>query len=268
LVIEMKTAAEVAKMRAAGLVVGNTLQALRDLVAPGVTTKDLDVEAERLIRAAGAVPSFLGYGSPAYPATLCTSVNEEIVHGIPRETKVLKAGDVVSIDCGAILDGWHGDSAITVGVGEVRPEVQRMLDICEEAMWRGIGAGVAGGKLSDIGHAVEAYVRSQGKYGIVEEYGGHGIGTAMHQDPHVPNYGKPGRGPTLAPGLALAVEPMINMGGRRTRILADKWTVVTTDGSWSAHFEHTFAVTPDGPFVTTALDAGASRLAGLVPALG
>jgi methionyl aminopeptidase len=190
------------------------------------------------------------------------------VHGIPRETKVLKAGDVVSIDCGAILDGWHGDSAITVGVGEVRPEVQRMLDICEEAMWRGIGAGVAGGKLSDIGHAVEAYVRSQGKYGIVEEYGGHGIGTAMHQDPHVPNYGKPGRGPTLAPGLALAVEPMINMGGRRTRILADKWTVVTTDGSWSAHFEHTFAVTPDGPFVTTALDAGASRLAGLVPALG
>jgi methionyl aminopeptidase len=267
-VIEMKTPAEIAKMRAAGLVVCHTLQVLRDLVAPGVTTMDLDVVAERTIREAGAVPSFLGYGHPPYPATLCTSVNEEIVHGIPRATKVLREGDVVSIDCGAILDGWHGDSAITVAVGQVRPEVQKMLDVCEESMWRGISAGVAGGRLSDIGHAVQSYVSSQGKYGLVEEYGGHGIGTEMHQDPHVPNYGKPGRGPTLAPGLALAVEPMINLGGRRTRTLADKWTVVTADGSWSAHFEHTFAVTADGPFVTTALDAGASRLAGLVPAFG
>ncbi len=266
--IQMKTPAEVAKMREAGLVVCHALGVLRDMVAPGITTQDLDEAAERSIRDAGAIPSFLGYGSPAYPATLCTSVNEEIVHGIPRATKVLCEGDVVSIDCGAILDGWHGDSAITVGVGEISPEAQKMLDVCEESMWRGISAGIAGGRLSDIGYAVESYVRSQGKYGIVEEYGGHGIGTEMHQDPHVPNYGKPGRGPTLAPGLVLAVEPMINMGGRRTRTLADEWTVVTADGSWSAHFEHTFAITADGPLVTTALDAGVSRLAGLVPALG
>ncbi len=266
--IELKTPAEVAKMREAGLVVCHTLQVMRDMVAPGVTTKDLDDVAERTIRAAGAVPSFLGYSHPPYPATLCTSVNEEIVHGIPRATKVLREGDVVSIDCGAILDGWHGDSAITVGVGAVAPDIQRMLDVCEESMWRGISAGVVGGKLSDIGHAVETYIKSQGKYGVVEEYGGHGIGTEMHEDPHIPNFGKPGRGPTLTPGFVLAVEPMINMGGRRTRTLADKWTVVTADGSWSAHFEHTFAVTPDGPLVTTALDAGVSRLAGLVPALG
>ncbi len=255
--IQVKSEAEIALMRAAGLVVGRTLEALRDAVAPGVTTADLDALAEAEIVGAGAVPSFKGYHG--YPASICTSVNDQIVHGIPGPT-VLREGDIVSIDCGAILEGWHGDAAITVGVAEVEPEVAELMRVCEESMWRGFAAARLGGRLSDISHAIAAYIGSQGDYGIVQEYTGHGIGTEMHQEPNVPNFGKPGRGPRLAAGIALAVEPMVNLGSRRTRLLEDGWTVVTQDGSRSAHFEHTFTLREDGPWVLTALDGGAARL--------
>jgi methionyl aminopeptidase len=265
-VIQIKSDAEVEKMRAAGLVVGRTLEALRDAVAPGVTTADLDALAEQQIRAAGATPSFKGYGGgggvPPFPATICASVNDEIVHGIPGP-RALREGDIVSIDCGAILDGWHGDAAVTVPVGSVAPELRELLDVCEQALWQGIAAARLGGRLTDISHAIEAAVRRRGSYGIVEEYVGHGIGTEMHQDPQVPNYGRPGRGPRLRKGLVLAVEPMVNLGARHTRLLPDGWTVVTADGSPSAHFEHTFTVTEFGPWVLTALDGGAARLADL-----
>jgi methionyl aminopeptidase len=255
--IQIKSPDQLAVMREAGLVVGRTLRKLTEAVAPGVTTADLDEIAEESIRSAGATPSFKGYHG--FPATICTSVNEEIVHGIPSPGKVLRDGDIISIDCGAIVDGWHGDSAVTVPVGEIEPELRRLIEVCEEAMWRGIGAGLAEARLSDIGHAVETYVRDQGDYGIVEEYVGHGIGTQMHMDPPVPNYGEPGHGPSLVPGMCFAVEPMINLGTAETVLLGDDWTVITGDRRSSAHFEHTFAVTEDGPWVLTALDGGASH---------
>jgi methionyl aminopeptidase len=257
--IEIKTEAEIAKMREAGLVVGKTLELLRAAVEPGISTGELDALAEKHIRDSGAVPSFKGYHG--FPASICTSINNEIVHGIPSRDRTVKAGDVISLDCGAIVEGWHGDAAITIGVGEIAPELQTLLRVCEDALWRGIGAATQGGRLTDISHAVETYIRSQGRYGIVEEYGGHGIGSQMHQDPHVLNYGRPGRGPKLVKGMALAVEPMINLGGRQTRVLGDDWTVVTDDDSYSAHFEHTFTLTDDGPYVLTALDGGTGRLA-------
>lgn len=264
--IQIKTDAEVALMREAGLVVARTLEALRAAAVPGVTTGDLDELAETCIREAGAVPSFKGYqphpAVPAFPGSICASVNEEIVHGIPGP-RALREGDVISIDCGAILDGWHGDAATTIAVGEVPDDVRELMRVTEESMWRGVAAARPGGRVSDIGHAVETYVRAQGDYGIVEEYGGHGIGTEMHQEPHVLNYGRPGRGPKLVRGLALAVEPMLTLGGRATRELDDHWTVSTTDGSVAAHFEHTFALTADGPWVLTALDGGKARLAAL-----
>jgi methionyl aminopeptidase len=264
--IQIKSDAEIAKMRAAGLVVADTLAVLRSAVAPGITTADLDAIAEKTIRDAGAVPSFKGYHG--FPATICTSVNNEIVHGIPSPRKVLREGDLVSIDCGAIVDGWHGDAAVTVPVGEVAPELSELMRVCEEAMWRGFAAARLGGRLSDISSAIEAYVRSQGSYGVVEEYVGHGIGTEMHQDPQVPNFGRPGRGPRLQRGLVLAVEPMVNLGLRHTRVLDDGWTVVTRDGLPSAHFEHTFTLTEDGPWVLTATDGGRARLADLLAAAG
>ncbi len=261
--IEIKTAAQVEKMRAAGLVVGQTLATLRAAVAPGVSTRDLDEIAEREIRAAGAIPSFKGYHG--FPASICASVNDEIVHGIPGE-RVLREGDIVSIDCGAILDGWHGDSAITVPVGEVAEDQRELMRVCEQAMWHGIAAATLDGRLTDISHAIETYIRAQGGYGIVEEYVGHGIGTQMHEEPQLPNYGPPGRGPKLREGLVLAVEPMVNLGGKRTVLLDDGWTVRTEDGSASAHFEHTFTLTPDGPRVLTALDEGKANLAELTAA--
>lgn len=256
--IQLKTDAEVETMRAAGLVVARTLEVLRRAVEPGMTTKDLDGIAARTIRAEGALPSFLGYRG--FPATICTSVNEEIVHGIPSPKKVLREGDIVSIDCGAIVDGWHGDAAVTVPVCEVAAELTDLMRVCEESMWAGFAAARLGGRLSDIGHAIEKQVRPHG-YGVVEEYVGHGIGTEMHQDPQVPNYGRPGRGPKLVTGLVLAVEPMINLGSRFTRLLDDGWTVVTQDGKPSAHFEHTFTLTEDGPWVLTAFDGGKAKLA-------
>jgi methionyl aminopeptidase len=252
--IQVKTAEQVELMRAAGLLVGRTLELLREAVKPGITTMDLDVIAERHIRDNGGVPSFKGYHG--FPATICASVNEEIVHGIPSAGKVLRDGDVISIDCGAIVEGWHGDAAITVPVGDVAPKLARLLEVTEASLWHGLAAGRAGARLTDISHAIESYVRSQGSYGIVEGYGGHGIGTRMHMDPLIPNHGEPGHGPVLEPGMCFAVEPMVNLGTKNTRELDDGWTVITTDGRPSAHFEHTFAVTEEGPRVLTALDEG------------
>ena len=259
--IQVKSDEQIALMREAGLIVGRTLQLLKDAAKPGITTLDLDAMAEESIRSAGAVPSFKGYHG--FTGTICASVNEEIVHGIPRATKVLQDGDLISIDCGAIFQGWHGDAALTVPVGEITAEQRKLMEVCEESLWHGLAAGQAGARLSDISHAVEAYIRSQGRYGIVEGYGGHGIGTEMHMDPLVPNHGAPGHGPVLAPGMCFAVEPMVNLGTKATRELDDGWTVVTGDGQYAAHFEHTFAVTEDGPWVLTDLDGGRERIAEL-----
>jgi methionyl aminopeptidase len=247
-------------MRRAGIVVGETLDLLRAAVRPGVTTGELDSIAEDHIRSRGATPNFLHYHG--YPATICASVNDEVVHAIPGD-RVLGEGDVVSLDCGAIVDGWHGDAAITVGVGAVAPDVEAMMDVCEEALWRGLASVRLGDRLTDISHAIESYVRSNGPYGIVEDYVGHGIGSAMHMPPNVPNFGKPGRGPRLVEGMALAVEPMITLGTIETTTLDDEWTVVTDDGSWAAHFEHSFTLTSHGALVLTALDGGAAKLAEL-----
>ncbi|QBX54730.1 type I methionyl aminopeptidase [Nocardioides seonyuensis] len=258
--LEIKSREQIDLMRVAGRLVGETLELLRAAVTPGATTGDLDRLAEANIRDHGGVPSFLGYGVPPFPATICSSVNDEVVHGIPGD-RVLVEGDVVSIDCGAIVDGWHGDAAITVPVGDVGPEVLELMRVTEESLWRGMAAARLGGRVTDISHAVEQYVRSQGRYGILEDYTGHGIGTEMHMSPNVPNYGRAGRGPSLVEGLALAVEPMVTLGSKHTTLLDDEWTVATVDGSLSAHFEHTFTLTSDGPWVLTAVDGGASRLA-------
>jgi len=258
--IQIKTPEEIVLMRSAGLIVADALAAMRAAVAPGVSTADLDAIADRVIRDAGAVPSFLGYRG--FPRTVCASVNEEIVHGIPNNKRVLAEGDVISLDCGAIYHGYHGDSAISVAVGDVRPEVLELLAVTEASMWAGLSRALAGGRLTDISHAVEASVRSHAHhYGIVDHYGGHGIGTEMHQDPHVLNFGRPGRGPRLVPGLCLAIEPMVTLGDPATVELEDGWTVITRDGSMAAHFEHTVAITADGPLVTTAHDGGRTGLA-------
>ncbi|MDX6416025.1 MAG: methionyl aminopeptidase [Trebonia sp.] len=251
--IQVKSPEQIARMYAAGQVVARTLSVLKEAVRPGITTAELDSIAEREIRAAGAVPSFLGYFG--FPASICTSVNEQVVHGIPSKEQVLQLGDVISIDCGAILDGWHGDSALSVGVGEIDPADQALLAACEASMWAGIAQAVAGHRLGDISHAVEKSVRAAGDYGLIREYTGHGIGTEMHMDPVVRNYGPPGQGPRLGAGMALAIEPMITRGERHVAELDDDWTVVTTDGSRAAHFEHTVAITPDGPWVLTAREA-------------
>jgi methionyl aminopeptidase len=269
--IEYKTPEQIGLMREAGLVVAATLKRLRAAVAPGVSTADLDAIAETEIREAGAIPSFLGYHG--YPATICASVNTEIVHAIPRPDTVLADGDIISIDCGAILDGWHGDAAITVGVGTVRPDVLRMALVAEDALWAGIAAAARGvrsgqGRLTDISYAVQKAVKdggpSSGRYGIVEGYGGHGIGSEMHQDPFVLNYGRAGKGPKLVPGMALAIEPMLTLGRAATRELSDGWTVVTADGSLAVHVEHSVALCEDGVWVLTAADGGRARLGELV----
>lgn len=258
--IEIKTPAQIDVMRRAGLVVGQTLELLRTTAAAGMTTAELDAIAHDSIRALGATSNFLGYHG--FTGVICASVNDEVVHGIPGG-RVLADGDIISIDCGAIVDGWHGDAALTVAIGDVPAEVSELMRVTEESMWRGIAAAALGGKVSDISHAIESYVDSQGNYGIVEGYTGHGIGSAMHQPPDVPNYGRPGRGAKLVKGLALAVEPMVTLGTADTRSLADGWTVVTTDGSWAAHYEHSFTLTDTGAWVLTALDGGKAKLAEL-----
>jgi methionyl aminopeptidase len=248
--IQVKSPEQIERMYAAGQVVARTLTVLKEAVRPGVTTAELDVIAEREIRAAGAVPSFLGYFG--FPASICTSVNEQVVHGIPGKEQVLRAGDIISIDCGAILDGWHGDSALSVGVGSIDAGDQALLDACEASMWAGIEQAVAGQRLGDVSHAIENSVLGSGDYGLIREYTGHGIGTEMHMDPVVRNYGPPGQGPRLRAGMALAIEPMITRGGRHVTELDDGWTVITNDGSRAAHFEHTVAITAEGPWVLTA----------------
>jgi methionyl aminopeptidase len=256
--IEVKTPAQLALMREAGLVVATALRATAAAVEPGISTAELDAIAAQVIADAGAVPSFLGYHG--YPATICTSVNDQVVHGIPSPTVMLAAGDVISIDCGAIVAGWHGDAALTVSVGPARAELAGLLDACELALWHGLARAEPGARLTDISAAVEAAARAAGPYGIIEDYTGHGIGTSMHMDPPVPNYGKPGRGPLLTEGMALAVEPMLVLGDQETDVLDDGWTVVTVDHSRAAHFEHTVAITADGPWVLTAADGGAGGL--------
>jgi len=241
--IILKTPAEIEIMAEASKVVAEVLEIIRKEVRSGVSTDDLDRLAEKEILARGAVPAFKGYRK--YPKTLCTSVNEQVVHGIPSGRK-LKAGDIIGLDLGAIVGGFYGDSAMTVAVGPVADSVEHLLQVTEEALDLGIKQAAVGNRLTDISHAVQQHVEAAG-YSIVTEFVGHGIGRQLHEEPQVPNYGKAGQGPRLQSGMVLAIEPMVNMGGSEVRILADRWTAVTADGSWSAHFEHTIAIQPSGP---------------------
>ena len=245
--IVCKSPAELEKMRAANQLVAQILEELAAMVAPGMTTAQLDAVAEAKVRAAGAEPAFKGYRG--YPATLCASVNEQVVHGIPSTTP-LAAGDIVSLDMGVKLDGYYGDSAVTVPVGAVAEDVSALLRVTQEALDKGIAQVKVGGRVSDIGHAIQAHVEAHG-FSVVREFVGHGIGASLHEEPQIANYGEPGRGPRLAEGMTLAIEPMVNMGRPAVKVLADGWTAVTKDGSLSAHFEHTVAVTKNGPLVLT-----------------
>ena len=247
-----KSPDEVDRMRKAGRIVAGTIERVLRAVEPGVTTAELDRVAEDYIRERGATPSFLGYGRPPFPASICTSINDEIVHGIPSPRRAVKDGDLLKLDFGAIWEGFHADSAVTVIVGEPpSAEAEKLVRVTEDALEAGISQIRAGGRLSDIGAAVQQVAEGAG-FSVVREYVGHGIGRSLHEEPQIPNYGEPGRGPLMKPGLVIAVEPMVNVGGWETRLLADDWTVVTDDGSLSAHFEHTIAVTEDGPEVLTA----------------
>ncbi len=259
--LQLKTEQQVRLMRRAGLVVADALQAVTDAISPGVTGRELDAIAEDVIRSAGATPSFLGYFG--YPGSICVSIDNAIVHGIPDEHPIAE-GSLVSIDCGAILDGWHGDAAVTVSVGHVGRGAQELSDVTRAALWHGLAHAQAGGRLTDIGAAVQRCVHGAAHdYGIVRNYVGHGIGTEMHMPPDVPNVGPAGKGPALIPGVVVAVEPMITLGSADNLTLDDQWTVVTMDGSLAAHWEHTVAVTETGPWVLTAHDGGESELAAL-----
>jgi methionyl aminopeptidase len=249
MVIVCRSAAELERMREAGRLVGEVLTELSAMIAPGITTADLDRAAEKRIVAAGAVPAFKGYHG--YPATICSSINEEVIHGIPSGRRILQEGDVVSIDVGASLDGYYGDSAMTLPVGPVSEEAATLLRVTEEALYKAIERARPGGRISDIGHAVQQHVEAFG-FSVVREFVGHGIGQRMHEEPQVPNYGEPGRGPRLAEGMVLAIEPMVNAGKPAVKVLADGWTAVTRDGCLSAHFEHTVAVTSGEPWILTA----------------
>ncbi|HEV7193200.1 MAG TPA: type I methionyl aminopeptidase [Jatrophihabitantaceae bacterium] len=257
--IQLKAPDQIAVMRQAGLVVARALREMRDAAAPGVSTADLDLVARDVLRDAGAQSSFLGYHG--YPAVICASVNDRVVHGIPSPAERLADGDIISIDFGAIVDGWHGDSAITVLIGDVSDEARALSMACEASMWDGLSEARPGRRLTDISHSIETSVRRAGEYGIVAGYGGHGIGSEMHMAPHILNYGRPGKGPRLVAGMALAIEPMITLGSRATQELEDGWTVTTADGSWAAHWEHTVAIMEDGPWVLTAEDGGRAALA-------
>lgn len=245
--IVCKSPSEIERMRAANALVADVLAELGAMVVPGVTTAELDAAAERLVLERGAEPAFKGYRG--YPATLCASINEQVVHGIPSARK-LAGGDIVSLDMGVKLNGFFGDSAITVPVGEVTEDVLALLRVTQEALEKGIEQVRLGGRISDIGHAIQQHVEAHG-FSVVREFVGHGIGAALHEEPQIANYGEPGRGPRLAEGMVLAIEPMVNMGRPAVTVLADGWTAVTRDGSLSAHFEHTVAVTKDGPLVLT-----------------
>lgn len=247
--ITIKSPQELDLMREAGHVVADTIDVVKRAIQPGVRTKELDVIASRNIHRLGAKPSFKGYRG--FPATICVSLNEEIVHGIPGE-RVIQEGDIVSLDVGAIVGGYHGDSAVTVGVGTIAREVEQLIETTRQALKQGIQQAKAGGRIGDISWAVQEYAEAQG-YSVVREYVGHGVGRALHEEPSVPNFGGPGKGPLLRPGMVIAIEPMLNIGGWKTQVLPDDWTVTTADGTLSAHFEHTVAITEDSPEVLTAL---------------
>ena len=253
--IVCRSSEELKRMREAGRLVGEVLTELAARVAPGVTTADLDELAETRIRKAGATPAFKGYHG--YPATICASINEEVIHGIPSGTRVLNEGDVISIDVGASLDGYFGDSAITLAVGKVSEEAATLLRVTEESLFKAIERVRPGGRISDIGHAVQQHVEAYG-FSVVREFVGHGIGQRMHEEPQVPNYGEPGRGPRLTEGMVLAIEPMVNAGKPSVKVLGDGWTAVTRDGSLSAHFEHTVAIRAGEPWVLTAREVPVS----------
>jgi len=240
---------ELAKMRRAGSVVAEMHAATRAAARPGVTTADLDRVAREVLERRGARSNFLGYGHPPFPAVICTSLNNMIVHGIPGP-QVLSEGDVLSIDCGAIIEGYHGDAAFTMAIGEVPDEVQRLIDVTERSLYAGIDQMVVGNRLHEIGRAVQRVAEAAG-FSVVREYVGHAIGTAMHEQPQVPNYWPGSPGPTLKSGMVFAIEPMVNAGGPETKLLDDQWSVVTADGSLSAHFEHSIAITDDGPEILT-----------------
>ena len=246
--IVCKSAGEIEKMRRSGHIVRQVLEAVTAMVAPGVTTMALEREAEKKIREFGAKPAFKGYYD--YPCVLCTSINQEVVHGIPSETRRLAAGDIVSIDCGGVLDGYYGDAAVTVPVGEISEEVRTLIAVTRESLERGIAAAQPGGRVGDIGAAVQEYVEARG-FSVVREFVGHGIGTKLHEDPQIPNYGLREHGLKLREGMVIAIEPMVNAGGASVRVLDDKWTAVTEDGKPSAHFEHCVAITKDGPVILT-----------------
>ncbi|HUK24830.1 MAG TPA: type I methionyl aminopeptidase [Terriglobales bacterium] len=247
--IVCKSAAEIDKMRRSGRMVRQVLDHVRSLVSPGASTMDLEHAAERKIKELGAKPAFKGFYD--YPCVLCTSINDEIVHGIPSEKRTLKAGDIVSIDCGVVLDGYYGDAAITVPVdGSLPPQVEKLLQVTEASLYKGIEQARIGNSVGDVGAAVQEYVEANG-FSVVREFVGHGIGTRLHEEPQVPNFGLRGHGARLRDGMVLAIEPMVNSGRPETRVLDDKWTAVTADGSCSAHFEHCVAVTKDGPVILT-----------------
>lgn len=249
--IVVKSKAEIELMRQAGRVNAQALQAVRELIRPGVSTADLDAAAEEVIRKHGGTPIFKGYPGPyPYPATINASINNELVHGIPSPKRKLKEGDIISVDCGTLLNGFVGDSAFTVGVGEISPEAQRLLEVTEQSLYEGIDKMRPGNRVGDISFAIQRYVESQG-YQVTREYTGHGVGRDMHEGPQVPNYGTPGRGMQLRPGITIALEPMVLMGSPRTSVLPDKWTVVSADGALTAHFEHSIAVTEGEPLILT-----------------
>ncbi len=248
--IVLKTGRELKIMREACRISAGALQTAGKAVEPGVTTAEIDKLAEDYIRSQGGVPNFKNY--EGYPATVCISINNEVIHGIPTTKRVLKAGDIVSIDLGAKFEGYHGDNAATFACGDVSPSAKRLMDTTKESLYEGIAAAVAGGRIGDISHAVQSYVEARG-YSVVRQFVGHGIGTSLHEAPEVPNFGTAGRGIRLMPGMTLAIEPMVNAGGSDVKILPDGWTVLTKDGSLSAHFEHTVVITADGPKIMTLL---------------
>jgi methionyl aminopeptidase len=247
-VIERKSPQEIARMREAGQVLIAAMRLCREMGKPGVSTLEIDQEVEALIRQADARPAFKGYRG--FPATICASINDEVVHGIPAAHRRLKEGDIVGLDLGAIVDGYHADAAITLPVGEVTPEVQRLLDVTRESLELAIAQARAGNRLGDVSVTVQRHVEAAG-FGVVRAFVGHGIGRELHEDPQIPNFGEPGKGPVLRPGMVLAIEPMVTMGHWGVRVLADRWTAVTEDGSLAAHFEHTVAITESGPDVLT-----------------
>jgi methionyl aminopeptidase len=259
---EIKSEDQIRLMRQAGLVVADALAKMAEAAGPGVSTADLDGIAQDVLREAGAASSFLGYdlGSGPYPGVICASINDRVVHGIPTDTDVLRAGDVISLDFGAIVEGWHADAAVTVLIGEVAPDVVALDAAGRAALWAGVAAVQAGARLGDVSASIEESIRSAGDYGIVEGFGGHGIGSAMHMDPHILNYGRRGTGPELVPGVAVAIEPMLTLGHQDVRQLDDGWTIVTEDGSVAVHWEHTVAVLEDGPWVLTAFNGGRAEL--------